>query len=116
MLAAGITAWVVASLMPGGVHWGGLVAGWLVGLANAGTARFLNRRAVGTGSWAFIRWGIAGNILRMVALLAILLAVVFTKYDGKGSFIAAVFIGFFIFLLAEIADLNQRDGRNRETS
>jgi hypothetical protein len=90
------------------------MAGWGVALANAGTAHWMNRRAVGPHSWAFIRWGIAGNILRMVALLGILLSVIFLCEAGRGSFLTAVFVGFFVFMVVEIVNLTQRDAGNQE--
>lgn len=113
---AGGLAGAIALLLPEGASWRGLLGGWLTALVNAWVSRWLNRRAMGTGRQAFLRWGIIGNVLRILTLLGILLIVIFAHRAVRTSFFASFFAGLFVFMTVEIAELFRSGSGKRETT
>jgi hypothetical protein len=117
-LAAGIAAACVALLitlfLPDDGSWPALAAGWGAAFLNALVARGINRRAMGTGRQAFLRWGVIGNVLRILALLGILIAVIFAHRAVRSSFFASFFAGLFVFMSVEITELFRLDPGKRE--
>jgi hypothetical protein len=85
--------------------WPVAMMGWLTAVANAAAACVLARKAVGTRGTAFLIWGIGGNCLRVVLLLAILCAFVFRFKAVRGPFLLTFFVGIFTLIPIEIVEL-----------
>jgi hypothetical protein len=113
-LLAGVLAMGITFFLPDGRSRAALAAGWLTALVNAWVARGLNRRAMGSGRQAFLRWGIIGNVLRILALLGILLIVISAHRAVRSSFFASFFTGLFVFMTVEITGLFRLDSGKRE--
>ncbi len=81
---------------------------------NAWVSRWLNRRAMGSGRQAFLRWGIIGNVLRILTLLGTLAIVISAHRTVRSSFFASFFAGLFVFMTVEISELFRLDSGKRE--
>lgn len=118
-VVSAVAAWVLAAgvatvLLPA-PSWRALTAGWGLAVANAALARVLHRRAVGVPRLPFFFWGVAGNVLRVVAVLCILVAVISAHKAVRGAFVISVFTGIFVFLPAEIAELFRTQDEQKRT-
>jgi hypothetical protein len=117
-LAAGVVAGglagAVALLLPGGFSRMALTGGWATAVVNAWISRRLNRQAMGPGRQAFLRWGIIGNVLRILMLLGILTIVISAHRTVRNSFFASFFAGLFVFMTVEITELFRLDSGKRE--
>jgi hypothetical protein len=89
----------VASLR---MAWSDLVAGWALAVLNSLTADHLNRRAVGAPGRRFLLLGVAGNLLRVVAMIATIGLWVWLSGGWAPCFLAAVLTGYVMFLMTEI--------------
>jgi prepilin signal peptidase PulO-like enzyme (type II secretory pathway) len=88
--------------------WGEVALGWSVAALNAVGAFAINRRSVGGGDQKMPLKGIFFNVLRVSALLGIIFSI-FERL-GKANFypfLVALFVGYFIFLIGEIARLHK---------
>jgi len=89
-------------------------AGWIVSLINAGAAFFLRRcTAAGGSRKAFWIWGLLGNGLRFLAVLAIVAAVIFLKWGHAAVFALTVVAGYLSFMTGDIVGLI-RSGKNEQ--
>jgi hypothetical protein len=95
------------------VSWLAVGAGWGVAVANSALAGWMNRRAVGAGRGAFIRWGLVANSFRVLTLMGIFAYILFSYREERGSFFISVFTSFFILMLVEVADLFRSQANTR---
>jgi hypothetical protein len=85
---------------------GSLAAGWALAGANGLAALLVNRRAVAATREQFLRWGIIGNLLRLVALVAILILCRWLAPAAFQAFGLTVVAGTLIFMAGEVLDLH----------
>lgn len=82
-----------------------MVAGWIVAIVNGLVATAINRRALCKGKIAFVLWGLAGNLARFVALVAVVGTVYLLRVFDFVPFLTAFLSGYFAFLSWEISGL-----------
>lgn len=93
-------------LIPAPVHWPAWTAGWMAAILNAAAGAFLHHRAIGRDIDRFLRWGLAGNSLRMVALFCSVCAFCYsTEGSVRRSFLVAFFGGVLVLTGAEMVTL-----------
>ena len=117
MLAGGLMVGLTIAViyLAGGLpEWKPCLAGWIAAAANAGTAWWLNRKAIRSGDQRFVWWAIGGNGLRIGLFLAII--VIFVWRGGPSrSFLIAALMGYFLFLFDEVFSLHEMSMRMPNT-
>jgi hypothetical protein len=86
-----------------------LILAWLVAAAHGFLFAWFNRKAIGRDITIFLRWGLVMNVLRIVALLAVIFLAQFSGMENRYPFVVATLIGYFCFLFCEIAHLTLRN-------
>ena len=87
--------------------WPDVLSGWVVAGVNGLSLFLVSRKAVGLDRERFVRWGIVGNALRIVALIGILALYRFLVEGQFAAFALTVVAGVLVFMGAEVARLNQ---------
>ena len=82
--------------------------GLLVATVNGVAAAIINARAIGHGDKAFMIWTLAGHGGRMTLLLTAIFLAPAYGVTNFTVFCSVTLVGYFCFLTAEIATLNQR--------
>jgi len=84
-----------------------LLAGYGLALANSAVGLVINSAAMRKRREGFVAWGTAGNVLRAMTVLAIILAFRLSGMARFEPFVAAFLAGYFVFMIAEITRLSR---------
>ena len=87
-----------------------MASAWVIVMANALVAAWVNRKAVGRDSKAFLMWALGGNLARFLALVALTGGVYVTHVLEFMPFFAALLTGYFAFMLREVTGLVSKGG------
>ena len=88
----------------------GVAAGWVLAGVNGLAALQVNRRATAAGREQFLRWGIIGNLLRLLTLVAILILCRWLVPACFQAFGLTVVAGALVFMVGEVSDLYRQSG------
>lgn len=91
-------------------HGAAWCTGVLLGVAQSAVGFWLHRRAVGRETAGFLVWGLAGQLVRWLAVLAVVAALRATGPVAWAPVAAAVVTVYVVMMAAEIADLMQLNG------
>jgi len=107
-LLAAVLSLAAVRCMLGFVPWFEMTAGWGVAVLNAAGAFLINRASVGPADQKLPLKGLFLNIIRVFILLGVLV-VAFERLGKQGfcPFLVAMFSGYFVFLIGEIARLHR---------
>jgi hypothetical protein len=89
-----------------------LLAGYGLASINAAVALVMNMAAMRKKGEKFVACGIAVNVLRAAAVLAVILLVRLSTVVMFEPFVAAFLAGYFVFMIGEIIRLNKLDARD----
>jgi len=89
-----------------------LAAGYSLALINSAAALVINIIAMRRKHERFVAWGTAGNLLRAIAVLAIVLSARLSAVVRFEPFVTAFLAGYFVFMIAEIIRLNRLNLRS----
>lgn len=93
-----------------------LAAGCGLASANAALALLINMMATRRNRDGFVKWGAAGNVLRAMGVLVIILLVKFSGIMKFEPFITAFLAAYFVFMIAETIRLNISSIRDKRGS
>jgi hypothetical protein len=83
--------------------WPELAAGCCAAVANGAIHALISSKSTGTSPRAFLRWGIAMNALRIMAVLGTLAAVCFVSRLRFAPFALSFVAGTVVFLVCNVA-------------
>ena len=105
VVVSGLLGAVIAWGVIPDVSWAAVAGGWGVAVVNSVAARGINRRSMRGTKGAFIGWGIAGNVCRMLTLTGVFVYSLCSYKKDRGSFFVSVFVVMFILMLVEVKSL-----------
>jgi hypothetical protein len=106
VLVALLSAIAVARAVSGDLDVPGIACGWAVAAASSAAALFLNRQSIGPDLTRFLRYGLLGNGLRFLVVLALLVGFPIVGGGGYVSFATALVISYLVLTAHEIWTLH----------
>jgi hypothetical protein len=105
ILALGISALLMKAIFRN-IMSGELFSGWGLASVNAVLAVMINITAMRKKDRGFVVWGAAGNLLRAMGVLVIILLVKLLSEMKFEPFIMAFLVGYFVFMFADTIRMN----------
>jgi len=85
--------------------WWAAVFGWGLVAVNSMLAKVIYGRAIGASQKAFVGWGVAANVTRMLTVIVVFVYMTLRFPNERGSFLVAGMASFFVMMPFEVMQL-----------